>query len=66
MFLQKFFVQSNVVEECLREKADIERVLTERAKLGPFLIESIERPLVDNMTTFNGLTYFFSKTDFLL
>lgn len=54
-----------VVEECLEEKANIDRVLDERARLGPFLIESTERPTINNQTEFIGSTFFPSKlTDF--
>jgi hypothetical protein len=52
---------SNVVEECRTEKTNIDRALAERAKLGPFLIESTERPMVDNMTVFKGSTFFSPK-----
>ncbi|CAF1292510.1 unnamed protein product [Adineta ricciae] len=40
------------LEECLEEKVGITRVLAERAKLGPFLLESTERPVIDNKIEF--------------
>ena len=49
------------MEECLEEKANIERVLDERARLGPFLIESTERPTINNETEFIGSTFFLPK-----
>jgi len=53
------------VEECLKEKANINHVLDERARLGPFLIESTERPTINNETEFIGSTFFLLKlTDF--
>lgn len=53
------------MEECLEEKAKIDRVLDERARLGPFLIESTERPTITNETEFSGSTFFLLKlTDF--
>jgi hypothetical protein len=44
------------VEECLAEKSNIDHVLAERAKLGPFLIESTARPIINNKTAFQGST----------
>jgi hypothetical protein len=60
---QIFLFESNIAEECLREKTEIDRVLSERAKLGSFLIESTERPVITNMTAFKGLPFCFSKID---
>ncbi|UJR16712.1 hypothetical protein I4U23_003612 [Adineta vaga] len=42
------------LEECLEEKARIDHLLGQRAKLGPFLIESTERPVINNMTEFKA------------
>ena len=56
-FRKKSLVESTIVEECLREKAQIDRVLAERAKLGPFLVESTERPVIDNHTEFTGSVF---------
>lgn len=57
MSLKKTSIVLNVVEECLKEKANIDHVLEERARLGPFLIESTERPIINNEAQFIGSTF---------
>ena len=55
--LTRCLAVSIAVVECLTEKGNIDHVLAERAELGPFLIESIERPVIDNLTAFQGSSF---------